>query len=101
MNDENQENEALKGPVILTVPASITVPGFGFLIALNPHWCFEGIKSGDDSLLTRPRQACQSVSKVSNAVPRKVQDLLNNGLPKQSYDRVFPARPIDGKMPAC
>jgi hypothetical protein len=37
MNDENQENER---PVILTAPDSITVPGFGFLIALNPHWCF-------------------------------------------------------------
>ena len=40
MNDENQENEALKGPVILTIPASLTVPGFGFLVALNPDWCF-------------------------------------------------------------
>jgi len=40
INDENQENEALKDPVILTVPASITVPGFAFLIALNPDWCF-------------------------------------------------------------
>jgi hypothetical protein len=36
MNDENQENEALKSPVILTLPASLTVPGFGFLVALNP-----------------------------------------------------------------
>ena len=40
MNDENQENEALKGPVILTVPACVTAPGYGFLIALNPDWCF-------------------------------------------------------------
>jgi hypothetical protein len=40
MNDENQENEAQKGPVILTLPASLTVPGFGFLIALNPDWRF-------------------------------------------------------------
>jgi hypothetical protein len=40
MNDENQENETLKGPVILTIPASLTVPGFGFLVALNPDWCF-------------------------------------------------------------
>jgi hypothetical protein len=40
MNDENQENEALKDPVILTIPASITVPGFAFLVALNPDWCF-------------------------------------------------------------
>ena len=38
MNDENQENEALKSPVILTLPASLTVPGFGFLVALNPDW---------------------------------------------------------------
>jgi hypothetical protein len=37
MNDENQENDR---PVILTIPASLTVPGFGFLIALNPDWCF-------------------------------------------------------------
>jgi hypothetical protein len=63
MNDENQENER---PVILTAPDSITVPGFGFLIALNPHWCVEGINNGDDSLQTRRRQVCQSVSKVSN-----------------------------------
>jgi hypothetical protein len=40
MNDENQENEAPKGPVILTMPASLTVPGFGFLVALNPDWRF-------------------------------------------------------------
>jgi hypothetical protein len=40
MNDENQENEALKGPVIFTIPASLTVPGFGFLVALNPDWYF-------------------------------------------------------------
>ena len=40
MNDENQENEALKSPVILTLPASLTVPGFGFLVALNPDWRF-------------------------------------------------------------
>jgi hypothetical protein len=38
MNAENQENEALKGPVIFTIPDSLTVPGFGFLIALNPDW---------------------------------------------------------------
>jgi len=35
MNDEDKENEALKGPVILTIPASVAVPGFGFLVALN------------------------------------------------------------------
>jgi hypothetical protein len=40
MNDENQENEALKGPVIFSIPPSLTVPGFGFLVALNPDWCF-------------------------------------------------------------
>jgi hypothetical protein len=40
MNDENEENEALEGPVIFTIPASLTVPGFGFLIALNPDWGF-------------------------------------------------------------
>jgi hypothetical protein len=40
MKDENQENEALQGPVILTLPASLTVPGFGFLVALNPDWRF-------------------------------------------------------------
>jgi hypothetical protein len=37
MNDENQENGR---PVILTIPASLTVPGFGFLVALNPDWRF-------------------------------------------------------------
>jgi len=36
MNEATQENEAPKGPVILTIPASLTVPGFGFLVALNP-----------------------------------------------------------------
>jgi hypothetical protein len=41
MNDENRENEASKSPVILTIPASLTVPGFGFLVALNPDWRFE------------------------------------------------------------
>ena len=40
MNDVNQENEELRGPVIFTIPASLTVPGFGFLVALNPDWCF-------------------------------------------------------------
>jgi hypothetical protein len=38
MNDENQENEGPKGPVILTMPASLAVPGFGFLVVLNPDW---------------------------------------------------------------
>jgi hypothetical protein len=37
MNDKNQENDR---PVILTIPTSLTVPGFGFLVALNPDWCF-------------------------------------------------------------
>jgi hypothetical protein len=40
MKDENQKNEALQGPVILTLRASLTVPGFGFLVALNPDWRF-------------------------------------------------------------
>jgi hypothetical protein len=40
MNDEIQENEKPNSPVILTIPASLTVPGFGFLVALNPDWCF-------------------------------------------------------------
>ena len=64
MNDVDQENEALEGPVIFNIPDSLTVPGFGFLVALNTHWCFEGINSGDDSLQTRRRQVCRSVSKV-------------------------------------
>ena len=37
MNDENRENDR---PVILTIPASLTVPDLGFLVALNPDWCF-------------------------------------------------------------
>ena len=37
MNNENQENER---PLILTAPACLTLPGFGFLIALNPDWRF-------------------------------------------------------------
>jgi hypothetical protein len=37
MNDENQENER---PMILTAPACVAVPGYGFHIALNPDWCF-------------------------------------------------------------
>jgi hypothetical protein len=66
MNDENQENEELKDPVIFTIPASLTVPGFGFLVALNTDWCFERINSGDDSLRTRRSHVCRSVSKVSD-----------------------------------
>ena len=53
MNDENQEKEELKGPVIFTIPASLTVPGFGFLVALNPDWCFtskERNASGSSSM---------------------------------------------------
>ena len=64
MNDENQENEGPKGPVILTIPASLTVPGFGFLVALNPDWSFERINNGNDSSRTRRRQVWRSVSKV-------------------------------------
>jgi hypothetical protein len=60
MNHENQENEAPEGPVILTIPDSIAVPGFGFLIALNRDWCFER----DDSSRTQRRQVCGSVSTV-------------------------------------
>lgn len=60
MNDENQENEALTGPVILTIPASVAGPGFGFLVALNRDWSFEGHYSSR----TRRRQVCRSVSKV-------------------------------------
>ena len=40
MNDENQENEALEAPVTLTIPDSITVPAFAFLVVLNPDCCF-------------------------------------------------------------
>jgi hypothetical protein len=36
MNNENQENQR---PMILTAPACLTVPGFGFLVALNSDWC--------------------------------------------------------------
>jgi len=56
MNDESQENEALEGPVIFTIPASLTVPGFGFLVALNPDWRFtwqEGEASSALSLWSR------------------------------------------------
>jgi hypothetical protein len=60
MNDENQGNKVLKGPVIFTIPASLTVPGFGFLIALNPDWGFEGINKGDDSSRAPCRQAGRS-----------------------------------------
>jgi hypothetical protein len=56
MNDENQENETPRGAVILTIPASLTVPGFGFLVALNPDWSFEGVNSDDESSRTRHRQ---------------------------------------------
>jgi len=52
MNDENQENEALEGPVIFTIPASLTVPGFGFLVALNRDWCFTSQKRR----ASRPRE---------------------------------------------
>ena len=40
MNDEDQENEAQKPFMILTAPTRLTVPGFGFLVALNLDWCF-------------------------------------------------------------
>ena len=40
MNDENQKNEALEAPVTLTIPDSITVPAFAFLVVLNPDWRF-------------------------------------------------------------
>src|SRR5215469_10144793 len=64
MNDENQENEALKDPVILTLPASLTVPGFGFLVALNPDWRFtwqerkasSALSLGRDSSVVRGEQ---------------------------------------------
>jgi hypothetical protein len=62
MNDENQENEGLQGPLILTIPACVTAPGYGFLIALNRDWCL--INNGDDSSRTRRRQVCRSISKV-------------------------------------
>ena len=61
MNDENQENDRL---VILTIPASLTVPGFGFLVALNTDWRFEGINSDDESSRTRRRQEGRSFSRV-------------------------------------
>lgn len=64
MDDENQENEALKRPMFLTAPSCAALPGFGFLATLNTDWCFEGINSGDDSLQTRRSQVCRSVSKV-------------------------------------
>ena len=35
--NEGQENEALKDPVILTIHAFLTRPGFGFRAALNPR----------------------------------------------------------------
>jgi hypothetical protein len=64
MNDENQENEGPKSPVILTMPASLAVPGFGFLVALNPDWRIEGINSDDESSRTRRRQEGRSFSRV-------------------------------------
>jgi hypothetical protein len=64
MNDENQENGGPKSPVILTIPACVTAPGYGFLIALNRDWCFEGINNDDDYSRTRRRQVCRSVLKV-------------------------------------
>ena len=39
MNDEKQENEALKGPVIFTTPCFPNRTWLGFLVALNPDWC--------------------------------------------------------------
>ena len=53
MNDENQENEALKGPVIFTIPDSLTVPGFGLLIALNPDWLYL-VREEGESIVERP-----------------------------------------------
>ena len=62
MNDENQDNEALKRPTILTAPACFTVPGFGFLVALNPDWCFTPQER---------RQAHRRVSR-KNSVPFRI-----------------------------
>ena len=64
MNEETQENEAPKGPVILTIPATLSLPGFGFLVALNTDWRLEGINSDDESSRTRRRQEGRSFSRV-------------------------------------
>ena len=64
MNEENQENEELSSPVIFTIPASLTVPGFGFLVALNPDWCFEEINRGSDSSRMRRRPVRRPFSRV-------------------------------------
>ena len=64
MNEATKENEAPKGPVILTIPASLSLPGFGFLVALNTDWRFEGINSDDESSRTRRRQEGRSFSRV-------------------------------------
>ena len=64
MNDENQENEALKRATILAAPACFTAPGFGFLVALNPDWCCKEINKGDDSSQTQRRPVRRPFSRV-------------------------------------
>jgi hypothetical protein len=38
MNDPNQENQARERGIINTAPACVTLPGYGFLLALNLDW---------------------------------------------------------------
>ena len=39
MNDTNHENQAQERRIINTAPACFMLPGYGFLVALNPDCC--------------------------------------------------------------
>jgi hypothetical protein len=70
MNDKDQENGQ---PVILTVPTSLTVPGFGFLVALNPDWCF-----------TWQERKASSALSVSSRLFNCTRRALTKAFPKSS-----------------
>jgi hypothetical protein len=71
MNDENQENDR---PVILTIPASLTLPGFGFLVALNRDWCF----SSQERNANRHRASRRDSSVVPGEQPTLTKNLSNS-----------------------
>ena len=39
MNDTNHENQALERRIINTARACVMLPGYGFLVVLNPDCC--------------------------------------------------------------
>jgi len=97
MNDENQENEARKGPLIPTIPASLTVPGFGFLVALNPDWRLtwqERKASSAFERLVATLRLCQ----VSNLHSRKAFRIAQNKQDAGGWSVIRPSvAPVRGR----